>query len=523
MGDCDPDDTFQDYSRALGSSQVFELSAGDLLYWPADYWHVGEGDEDLSISFNLDFPVPDEDERTPIAVQRAVDRMVVDSGGREAIPDRPAFAPGHLTKCEPPDVAKRIERSVGRFRELVGSARFEQAVTLEYLRWVTAGGFNRVPERLGGEAITSEAWVWVDPLHPIRAAEVGEVLAIAACGHGLVVPACGRASDLIDELNRGEPKLVSDLVTRYSDQAIAIESVGSISVSAPEATGGFSSLSAGAILWLLDAFVRFRGAFVVDIQGHAEAPVSVPVGAWPVVSERSLRASPETAAQTVLEYGAAWVEGVLDRSACDPLSECVAGLRAQASQADLGSIHANKRRFDLPLPADPMVSDAVAQVLAFLTPTLQRLAGRNPRLVELSALTSFPGAKAQQEHPDSRFGDPDTARMWTVFVSLADISAAMGPLSVWPGTHRSRFYEHEELRREVVSADREVALCVPQGSAVIMDSRTWHRGGANRSSASRPVFYLSFAEEGSLPEGPTYTIHDAFAGRVRLADLLSDR
>lgn len=65
--------SMQDYEHLLDSSFVVEPEVGDLLYWPADYFHVGEGaDSDAATSVNIGLP------RTEHQLRFDVERLVVD-------------------------------------------------------------------------------------------------------------------------------------------------------------------------------------------------------------------------------------------------------------------------------------------------------------------------------------------------------------------------------------------------------------------------------------------------------------
>lgn len=507
MGDCDADQTFQDYSRALPNAETFTLEAGDLLYWPADYWHVGEGDDKPSISFNLDFPIPDGGDCMPIVVERAVDQLVQAAAVPESVPQRAAFCavPGAI-----PEVLLRIERSVERVRAALGSADFEHAVSEQYLRWLTAGGFNHVPAPLAPAPVDARAFVQIEPRHPIRTVAIGDLLVAAACGHAVRAPACEALAQLIDELNQGLPLQVADLYQRY---------VGRQSRS----PAGMITLTEDAIRFVLAALVSFRGLFVVDIAGFDDAPGPLPIDNWREMTQGELHAVDLAEAAAQLErYGVTWLADALPVDQCDLLREYLVEQRRIAPAELLGNIHASRRRFDLPLTLDAVVGPAVRAAGRRLAGLIERMTGAGAAVVELSSLTSLPGAKAQVEHPDAQFGDAATARLYTLFFSLDDISDDMGPLAVWPATHRSRFFDHEELKHEVLAPEREVRLCLRKGAVAIMDARTWHRGTANRSDRPRPVLYLSVLGEGEPPRGPTYTLMPDFKDRLRFADLIAD-
>ncbi|KAJ9459201.1 hypothetical protein DIPPA_63080 [Diplonema papillatum] len=176
----------------------------------------------------------------------------------------------------------------------------------------------------------------------------------------------------------------------------------------------------------------------------------------------------------------------------------------------------------------------------------------NARLVEFSCLVSYPGAQEQPPHSDSTarsFASTSAAHLISVFVPLVDVAHGMGPLEVWPQTHSTvqllpqcikhlkslNGRQHQEFMSEMEAASDVApgplvdALCydsvkmtVPKGSAVLMDSRCFHRGSRN-SCCVRPVLYFTFASEsGSLPEGSTYSLVPSLRRRkLRLNELVS--
>lgn len=110
--------------------------------------------------------------------------------------------------------------------------------------------------------------------------------------------------------------------------------------------------------------------------------------------------------------------------------------------------------------------------------------------------------------------------MLTVFVALRKIEQAMGPLEIWPETHKLKEEDGVTADR-LLKASRRVGMCVDKGTAVLMNSKTWHRGAGNYSRAIRPVFYFSFLGAGEIPDGPTWTIASELIDKYRLKDLVA--
>lgn len=182
-----------------------------------------------------------------------------------------------------------------------------------------------------------------------------------------------------------------------------------------------------------------------------------------------------------------------------------------------GGIHGKELRFDLPLRMTGPVVAALRRLVACLRPTLEPALGPDARLVELSVLIALPGADAQPPHPDAAgSGDPDEARLITVFVPLADITPERGPLEVWPGSHAG---PGKPASRDELAGRPARPMTGPAGMAILMDARTWHRGQANTGPLPRPVFYASFLSAGRPPEGPSWSLLGSLPDSITLGVL----
>ena len=187
------------------------------------------------------------------------------------------------------------------------------------------------------------------------------------------------------------------------------------------------------------------------------------------------------------------------------------------AQHDLfGEIRTPLYRRDLKLSLAPAVTQVLCEVAQALGESLQAAVGAAANLCELSVISSDPGAEAQPTHCDTSYqgaaADVAIGRLVSVFVALQDITAEMGPTQVWPRTHGRE--EHSLLSLQpksdfpAVLRDRPTELALLRtGDALLMDSRLWHRGGANKSRSRRSLLVLSFvSSEGGRPAGSTYSL-----------------
>ena len=105
-------------------------------------------------------------------------------------------------------------------------------------------------------------------------------------------------------------------------------------------------------------------------------------------------------------------------------------------------------------------------------------------LTELASIVARAGASAQSMHHDTQghYGD---AAMTTAFVVLQDTPAELGALRVVRGSHATQSREGSACGDG--SEHAATVLSATAGSAVLMDSRTFHGGGANTLSCLPPA------------------------------------
>jgi hypothetical protein len=144
--------------------------------------------------------------------------------------------------------------------------------------------------------------------------------------------------------------------------------------------------------------------------------------------------------------------------------------------------------------------------------------GRNPSTTsneyidaefhELSSLISDPGSIAQPLHPDSPYY-PRYAPLWTVFIALQDITPSMGGTVVVPYTHTEQFHQplrnprggggggnHHNIQKLLLQSNKYqyYRADLNIGDCIVMDSRTFHYGGANQISSNacrRTLLYFT--------------------------------
>ncbi|MGC0417154.1 JmjC domain-containing protein [Embleya sp. AB8] len=185
----EPVTTVLDYQPYLATSFTAEPEPGDLLYWPSDYYHVGESiDGGAATSVNVGVPreahraIYDVDD---LLLGKTPDTMVDPDAGLVRLPaaTAPLSVPEPPTDGALPALPEALEQTLRVFQEYRDPDRMrEQLASLSLRNW-SASGLCPVPppetpRPLDDDtAVRARARVLYEP--------VGEALLCAANGHVL--------------------------------------------------------------------------------------------------------------------------------------------------------------------------------------------------------------------------------------------------------------------------------------------------------------------------------------------------
>ncbi|WP_327069768.1 JmjC domain-containing protein [Kitasatospora sp. NBC_01302] len=209
----EPVTTVLDYRPHLAASFTAEPEPGDLLYWPADYYHVGES-LDATAATSVNVGVPREAHRAVYDVDdlllgKAPDAMVDPDAGLVRLPA--ATAP--LSVPEPPTdgaLPEALEQTLRVFQEYGDPDRMRDRVASVSLRNWSASGLcpappPEVPQPLDdGTAVRARARVLYEP--------ADGALLCAANGHVLRTTLTRQQVEpLLRRLAEREPVLVGEL------------------------------------------------------------------------------------------------------------------------------------------------------------------------------------------------------------------------------------------------------------------------------------------------------------------------
>ena len=153
-------------------------------------------------------------------------------------------------------------------------------------------------------------------------------------------------------------------------------------------------------------------------------------------------------------------------------------------------------RRDFKLPFSPVTDRVIRTLLSGdVGNILLQTLGPDAELFELTTITSEPGSAAQPMHSDGMWS-ATLPRIITVFLALHDVlDERMGPTRFCLMTHVPRCFPDGRWMPPTeanVAEERQVWFRLQAGDAVLMDSTTWHCGGANTSDQRRTLLAASF-------------------------------
>lgn len=129
-----------------------------------------------------------------------------------------------------------------------------------------------------------------------------------------------------------------------------------------------------------------------------------------------------------------------------------------------------------------------------------------------------PGAKGDThggkfpKHQDYPFFPHHDDRMLAAIVYMSDITEDMGPVKVYPGSHKGGPIEHTRveggepyLEDDAYSSDEAVTMAGKAGDMVVFNINTVHESGFNRSLMDRISWLIQVRHADNKPiEGPWY-------------------
>lgn len=203
-----------DYEQYLDDSILLEGRAGDILYWPPGYWHIGEsaGEEvsvGLSVAFFTKFrPAADLLNHAAGMLEERLESVgLVNSG----------LCYPHAHQDSLASIREMAELTTRALRGVSQTRKLKQALQATALNRLTGLGFTEVPPPAPLKALHDDDIVCGQPDYPILWLPApGDELICSASGHAFRLTAHPKIISLLERLNSGAASSVQHLLEEHA-------------------------------------------------------------------------------------------------------------------------------------------------------------------------------------------------------------------------------------------------------------------------------------------------------------------
>lgn len=191
------------WAEHLGDATVIDADAGDVIYWPKEFWHVGTSDNwsgmvTLPIWWNA----------SAANLARTMVPKLLDLRGESRFYDVNVDDAASAASELPAALTDMVTTIKGQV-----AARLESTAKIAWAKFVTAYGFTTPPAPREPAEVTEATRVRVT--HPVAAIDLGRAVAVIACGQQMVTP-CMSLIPVVRNLRPGSEHAVADLDGRLA-------------------------------------------------------------------------------------------------------------------------------------------------------------------------------------------------------------------------------------------------------------------------------------------------------------------
>lgn len=209
------------YADLRGRAQRLDGEAGDLLYWPRQYWHVAEagaGQLSATLSIGHDPSLPGQAwarELLGNLAALAVGPPAEPPRGRSALSGNRTTRAAQSRRAVRDELPPDLTRLVAAVSEGSLARRFERDLRLRWMCWITGYGL-RTPPGADVRAPRPTDLVRGDVRWPLRVVEWNGHHLIGTNGYSFAVPSWPTLDSLLTHLGSGEVVRIGDLYSSLS-------------------------------------------------------------------------------------------------------------------------------------------------------------------------------------------------------------------------------------------------------------------------------------------------------------------
>lgn len=206
----------------------------------------------------------------------------------------------------------------------------------------------------------------------------------------------------------------------------------------------------------------------------------------------------------IKEEGFVMIKNILNQEDCDKIMMTVNTEMLNKNKEEF-FVNSGYNRKNIALPIDENIKHCIFIIINKINHIIKS-DFKNPALVECGVSLSYPNSKNQEW--TKKLEDD---KMYTVFISLDDISKEEGVTQVQPKTH-------------IKNNDSKtlVNLKCERGDMYILNSKVLQRDIRNNSNLIRPTFYFSIKDDNNKKLGnKILTLKSEYKGKILLKKIKS--
>ena len=205
-----------DFEQLRRDAVVLEAEAGDIIFWPANFWHVGESVGGLSSSISIAIGPLHPAEIVWNSLLTKIKERLEPSLATSKFPTTPAEVQRRLKL-----ISKMSNLAVAELRKASGDPKLAQSLRVLWLNLITGAGSDYVPPPLPWRVLRDDQVIKGCPERPILwiLDTDGEMLC-SAQGHSFTIPADPGVIRMFKRLNRGEAARVADLIAEHTGKTM---------------------------------------------------------------------------------------------------------------------------------------------------------------------------------------------------------------------------------------------------------------------------------------------------------------
>jgi 50S ribosomal protein L16 3-hydroxylase len=188
----------EDYEELKKGSILLEGKAGDILYWPSSYWHVGEATGSLTSSLSIGVHFGD-------GLPKLLKSFLFKYPPEIKMPVNRTMA---LDLNKTSDYIRAVKKSMSQkwFDEMIERYRMELT---------SNSGFLAAPKLNDPTSLKLDSQICVPGQFPILYKKIGKRLCVASGGNSVLIPYEQSVVKLLKKLNSGVELEVQELIDQF--------------------------------------------------------------------------------------------------------------------------------------------------------------------------------------------------------------------------------------------------------------------------------------------------------------------